>query len=274
MADNFIAGTPPGILFAAAACAYYQVGLLRTGQITGISIVLFSLYLYVFDTSNQARSEAEDHENKPYRPIPSGLTTTKGLLRRFWCAMAIYSAVGFATGTLAWVLLWQAVVIVLNLFVPPRYYLQLKQVAMSLGIVAQLAAAWQLVGPLNRTGWTWILVLMLCVSLVMRFEDVRDIEGDRRIGRRTIPMVIGHWPVRIWFALVYTAVPVVLHIMLFAPRHPGRLALAVCDAAMLALCWSAALMVLLFRTRRADRTSYQLYCASYCLALLCGIVVL
>jgi hypothetical protein len=272
--DNAAAAFAPGLGFTAAACAHYGVrGAPLAGDLAA-SVALFALYLYVFDASNQAAAGQEDRVNKPHRPIPTGLATPTGLMRRFWPAMAAYTLLGALTETLAWVLLWQAVVIGLNLLARPRDYLWVKPVAMFAGIIAQLAAAWRLAGPIDATGWRWILTLAVVFSLPMRIEDVRDMDGDRRAGRTTLPLLIGHWPVRLWFALVSVLLPAVLHLLLFAPSPAGVTAVIACDAVMVTMNWTAAALTLAIRTPKADRVSYQLHCLTYFAAVTCGAVLL
>ncbi|GGV55498.1 UbiA family prenyltransferase [Streptomyces spectabilis] len=274
LADNALASFLPGLLFTAAACAHHNItGHARVPPLA-TSIVLFALYQYVFDTPNQATGAEEDRGNKPHRPIPSGMVTSRGLLRRFWCAMPLYTLLSWLTGTLAWVLLWQAIVISLNLIARPRHYLWVKPITMLAGTGAQLAAAWQLVAPLDAVAWHWVLILVVGFNLPLMFEDVRDMDGDARIGRRTLPLLIGHWPVRIWFALIMAALPLVLHIMLFAPTNAGPIATATCTLSTTALSWTAAVRALLLRHVKADRITYQLYTFTYAAALACGSVLL
>ncbi|MHB6910352.1 hypothetical protein [Streptomyces sp. DB-54] len=67
-------------------------------------------------------------------------------------------------------------------------------------MISHLAVGWRLAAPVDATGWTWIIALTALLSPPLRFEDVRDMDGDREIGRRALPLVVGHWPVRIMFA--------------------------------------------------------------------------
>ncbi len=274
MADNSVVSIPPPVLFTAAACAYAGTDGAATALHLATSTVLFTLYLYVFDTVNQARSAEEDQANKPYRPIPSGLVHPSGLLRRFWCAMPLYTILGWALGVLEWTLLWQAVIISIYLLARPRDYLWAKPIAMLLGTIAQLAAAWQLVTPLDAAGWKWVLTISIVFNLPLRFEDVRDIEGDRRIGRRTLPLITGHWPVRIWFAAVLIGLPFALYFLLFAPSPTSTTATAICTLIIALMSWTAATHSLVRHTVRADRITYQLYCLTYAAALASGIALL
>ncbi|MGW8953935.1 UbiA family prenyltransferase [Streptomyces sp. NPDC055709] len=273
MVDDTLAALLPAVLFTAVACAHHGVDTTGTALRLGESALLFTLYIYVFDASNQARGVAEDVVNKPHRPVPGGLITARGALRRFWCAMAVYTLLGWLTGTLIWVVLWQTVVIGLNLVSRPRHYLFVKQVAMGIGLVAQLAAAWRIAAPLDTVAWSWVLTLAVAFLAPMPFEDVRDMDGDRRIGRRTLALSVGHWPVRIWFAVTMTALPLALYLLLFRTSHAAPVTLAVCTTVVTITCWSVAIRSLLFRTASADRTTYLVYTFAYCEVIACGLAI-
>lgn len=274
MVDNALAATVPGLAFTAAACAHYDISGWPLAWHLALGGLLFFLYQYVFDTSNQAMGAAEDQLNKPYRPVPSGTTTPAALMRRFWLGMAAYTLLGWLSGTLTWVLLWQATVIALNLLSKPRHYLYVKPLTMLAGTPALLAAAWQCVGPIDAIGWRWIAVLTVAFNMPMRFEDVRDVEGDRRIGRTTLPLLVGHWPVRLAFAISMAILPVVIHTMLFVPSGASMIAVAASTAVITGLSWTSAARSLLRHTTAADRTTYQLYCATFAVTPVCGAVLL
>jgi len=267
LADNVSAALVPGLLCTAAAGVHYRVGGPGMAARLAVSAGVFLLYSYVFDASNQARNAAEDRVNKPHRPIPSGLATSHGLLRRFWAGMAVYTLVGWFAGILPWVLLWQAVIVGLNLLSKPRHYIFVKWPAMVCGAIAQLAAAWRIGGPLDSTGWTWILVITITFIAALPFEDVRDMAGDRAIGRRTLALTVGPWPVRIWFATVTAVLPVVLYLLLYRRSHAGTPVILTCSAVVAALSWTTTARSLCRRTVPADRITYLLFTITYCVAV-------
>lgn len=274
VADNVTTTILPATLFTAASAGYHRVGGAELALDLVGALLVFGLYLYVFDASNQARPGAEDRINKPHRPIPSGMVTHRGLLIRFWLTMPVYTILGLLFGIVEWVLLWQAIVIVLNLLSVPRHYLFVKPVTILAGTIAQLAAAWQLAGPLDPVGWSWILVIGVGFTLALPFEDVRDMAGDRAIGRRTLALTVGPWPVRVAFAIVMTAFPIGVFLLLFQHSPAGPASVAVCTVAVTALSWTAAARSLLLHTVRADRHTYLLYSAVYCAVLASAVPLL
>jgi 4-hydroxybenzoate polyprenyltransferase len=274
LADNVSAALVPGLLGTAIASIHYRVGGPGMAARLAVSAGVFLLYSYVFDASNQARQAAEDRANKPHRPIPSGLATSRGLMHRFLAGMAVYTLVGWFAGILPWVLLWQADIVGLNLLSRPRHYIFVKWPAMVLGAIAQLAAAWRIGGPLDSTGWTWILVITIAFMTALPFEDVRDMAGDRAIGRRTLALTVGHWPVRIWFAAITAVLPVVLYLLLYRRSHAAAPVILTCSAVVAALSWTTTVRSLFVRTVPADRITYLLFTISYCAALAAGLLLL
>lgn len=274
VADNVTAALVPGLMFTAAACAHHAVtGPALAGKLA-LSALYFAFYQYVFDAANQACGAEEDRGNKPWRPIPHGMITPARLMRRFWFAMALYPLLGAATGTLPRVLGWQATTMVLTVLGRPRLYVAVKPATMLVATAAQLGAAWSLAAPLDQTGWRWILVITLGFVPALGYEDVRDMEGDRRVGRVTMPLLVGAWPVRIWFATITFALPAVLHLLLYAPSGAGTLRIAACDVIMAGLCWLSGGRALLMRTTAADRVTYQIFVLAYCASLATAIVLL
>ncbi|MET9644805.1 UbiA family prenyltransferase [Streptomyces syringium] len=273
LADNLLACLPPPLTFTLAACFRAQLPAHQILWHLGQILLLSLLYAYTFDTSNQARGAEEDRLNKPYRPIPAGLITSAGAMRRFWIAMPLYTLLGWQLGVVEWVLLWQAAIILINLVSTPRSYLLCKTPSMVMGTVAQLCGAWQAVSPIDTTVTQWITIITIVYALALLFEDIRDMEGDRAIGRRTPALVLGAWSIRIWFASLMLITPPLFHFSLYAPTSAAPWRIAVCDLALAATCWTSAIRGLLLRHTRADRVTYQLYMASYVVALLAGPVL-
>ncbi len=160
--------------------------------------------------------------------------------------MAVYTLVGWFAGILPWVLLWQADIVGLNLLSRPRHY----------------------------TGWAWILVITITFMAALPFEDVRDMAGDRAIGRQTLALTVGPWPVRIWFAAVTSVLPAVLYLLLYRHSHAATPVILTCSAAVAALSLTTTARSLCIRTVPADRINYLLFTITYCVAVAMGLPLL
>lgn len=273
MADNFLATIPSALLMTLAVCFRNNLTVETTVLRVGQCALLFILYLYVFDTSNQARSVEEDRSNKPYRPLPMSLVTQAGLHVRLSLALPVYIILGWKFGVLPWVLLWIADVILLNIVCSHRNYLWSKPISMITGVTAQIGCTWQLVQPLDQTAWRWVAVLALIYPLGLVFEDVRDMAGDREIGRRTPALVFGHWPIRVWSASIAVAIPFIAHLLLFGPADVSEWRIVLSDLIVATACWTFAIRAVLLRNHPADRVTYQLYILSYVLVIGMGSIL-
>ncbi|KAE8147339.1 UbiA prenyltransferase family-domain-containing protein [Aspergillus avenaceus] len=49
---------------------------------------------------------------------------------------------------------------------------------------------------LNQAGYIWLSMIGLIVFTTLQVQDIPDIEGDSARGRRTFPIVHGHWAAR------------------------------------------------------------------------------
>ncbi|MEW9551206.1 UbiA family prenyltransferase [Nonomuraea sp. NPDC050783] len=274
VADNLPGAVVPPLVIALAVCLRDDLPLSRILWHEAEIVILSFCYIYVFDSSNQARSGDEDRLNKPYRPIPAGLLTPLGAWRRFWCVMPLYTLLGWRLGVVEWVLLFQAGVILMNMVCTPRLYLWCKTPFNMAAGVAQLAVSWQVVSPLDGTAWRWFLTIGATYPLAIIFEDLRDVEGDRAVGRRTPALVLGAWPVRVWFAVLMGIFPVLGHLLLFAPTGAPFWRIVLVDSLYAAMCWATGARALLFRHAAADRITYQMFITGcYPTVLISGLIL-
>lgn len=262
----------PGLLFLLAAWHSDQLNWSTLPNLIFWGAIYFWLYCICFCISNQLAGEAEDRLNKPDRPLVQGLVSRQGAFIRWVIAMGLFSLLGWWLGVLEWTLLWQVTLTLHNFGHWARHY-WLKNLSMVLGAIAQLAAAWQMVRPLTPEAWTWLLVPAITLLSNASLQDLRDIEGDRMNRRRTMPIVFGEWPTRIFVAIAFILLAVLSHIALFVPTglSAGTLLL---DVLLAALCVVIGGRVLLLRNPHADHVSYMMYTYWYCFVLAAAIVAL
>lgn len=262
----------PSVAFTIAAAQYAELSWPRLLVVAFESALLFCLFGYTFCSSNQARAGDEDKINKPYRAIPSGLVTSRGTLVRYWVASAVYTVLGIWFGVWPWVLAWQLTAFVLN-FLLDRHWV-VKPISMYAGTLFQLAAAWQLVTPLDATAWQWIAVIVLVFVSGLISEDLRDVHGDRSVRRTRLVMLVGHWPIRIFSAAICLATPVVYHFALYSTTGSPVPVVLACDAVVAGLSWLAAVRLLTVRDHgHGDHVTYMIYCYGYTMTTACGIAL-
>ncbi|QRP42975.1 UbiA family prenyltransferase [Amycolatopsis sp. FDAARGOS 1241] len=267
IADNLIAGLLPPIVFSLAASVHGGLPAAELLVGVGKAAVLGLLFSYLTDSSNQARSGEEDALNKPYRPIPAGLATAAGLARRFWVAMAICLLLAWVFGVWPWILIWQVVVVLQYRWPSPRHYLWWKPLSNLSYQVVVPAYGWRLSAPLDATVWSWIAIFSGYFTLAFIYEDVRDMAGDRAVGRRTPALVFGPTFVRRWFASIIVLLPFVVYFGLARVSGAQDWRGAASAAVLAILAWTCAARALLRHGRPADRRTFQLYFLTWGLTL-------
>lgn len=235
-------------------------------------LVYFFLYIFTFCLSNQLSGVEEDRLNKPDRPLIRGLVTYRGGRVRWAASMILYTLVGSWFGVLRWTLLWQASTILHNRFGWAKHWFT-KNLIMFLGTFAQLAAAWELITPLNMAGWRWVLTMALGVFFLVGLQDLRDVAGDKKSDRRTLPIVYGMKPVRIALAIGFVAQAFVVHALLVVPAGLSILHWS-CSVILGLGSFFIAYRILLYHTPNADHHTYMLYNYWYCLALAFAFILL
>ncbi len=241
------------------------------------STLYFTLYIFIFCLVNQMVGLEEDRLNKPDRPLVRGLISLHGAWLRWLIGMILFALAGWAFQVLEWTLLWMAVVFLHNNGGWAKHWTG-KHVSMALGIVAQLGAAWSMVTPLTPAAAIWIGTIAWVMLPLVAVQDLRDMLGDRRIGRRTLPLVWGEWPTRWWLCLGFVGLAWLLHTALFMRLGQSMLVWA-CDLCVVAICLLLAVRsVWLPKTLRQkvqqDHQTYLLFTYWYCAMLLSGMILL
>lgn len=162
-----------------------------------IAEVLFAALanIYVFDICNQALSPQEDALNRPSRPIPAGLLTVKGAYQRWILSWSIFPLLLVLLGSpraakhlanfMAWTFFcyvwpkpghwfWR------NLYTPTALFFSLRSLN---ALVALHIPSAEMSPVLDGSFALWLF-------LTIHVQDFHDVEGDRALGRRTLPIVL------------------------------------------------------------------------------------
>ena len=262
----------PGMLFSFAAWHTTIANSQPLGPMLLSSLSYFLLYCFVFCLSNQIAGIAEDRHNKPERPLPSGMMTIPGAWVRWVVAMVLFTVIGWWLDVLIWALLWQITLVLYNFGHGARHFIT-KNTAMCVGLIAQLAAAWQIVTPITSVAWDWILVPGLVMLTHVSLQDMRDVVGDNINRRHTFPLVMG-WNKSRWFlAVAFAILPLITHTVLFMPVE-ANLATWICSGILTALCLVISARLLWYTTPEAHHRTYMLFTYWYCALLASAIIIL
>ena len=249
-----------------------------------VSVVLqgflyFGLYIWSFCLGNQIVGVDEDRLNKPDRPIPAGFITLNGAWYRFILANLMFPAVAYYLGgssLVIWAVSWQALSIAYNFGGLDQHWFGKNIIFITFGSIVQTVPAWLLAQPLSVLAWQWILGIAIGCGVTLHLQDFRDVEGDRAIGRVTLPVQIGLKASRWLMALcIGVLLPLFMHWMLFNSIY-GRgydELLVLVELGLMAMNIFVAVRTLALTTPRDDHYTYQTHCLWLCACIGSGIVV-
>lgn len=272
VAGDLSSAVAPPLLFSLVAWKVSGAhwGLLPT--VLARSLLYFWLYIYTFCLANQLTGIEEDKTNKPHRPLVTGLVTPESARLRLLVTMVLFMLVGSWFGVPVHAALWLLVIVVHNLANLARHWL-VKNACMSVGIVVQLGAAWQLVTPLTAQAWRWILFPAVVILPLVSLQDLRDMAGDARAGRCTFPQKYGERFTRRFLGVFFGALPLGIHFTLMRPLGDGPL-VWLCDGGLGLLSLLIAVRVLRLRSPGDDHRTYLFLTYWYCALLGSALLVL
>ncbi|WP_030611922.1 UbiA family prenyltransferase [Streptomyces sclerotialus] len=262
----------PATCFVIAATVHARLSPYETVVTVGMGALYFWLFVYEHTLANQLVGVEEDRLNKPFRPLVTGDCTLRGARLRLIAVRIAFPAYGYCLGVLKWALMWQILSLLQHEYGWGRHWLG-RNLYAGVGVVAQLAAAWEIVGVLTPDAWRWIVTLMITVTLLMSVQDLRDINGDRAVHRSTMPLVLGETRTRIFLCAGFAVGPVAIHRFLMAPAGPHWWIVAT-DLVLGGLSLLLAVRVMLLRGPEHDQRTYRLVEQWYTLALAASIYTL
>ncbi|QPP08287.1 UbiA family prenyltransferase [Streptomyces bathyalis] len=245
----------PASCFVVAAVRSAGLGAYAAALTVAGAVLYFWLFIYGSSLINQITGVEEDRLNKPFRPLVTGDSTMRGAKRRLAAVHVLFPAVGLLLGVVEWALLWQLLFMLHYAWGGHRHWFA-KNLLIALGVVSQLASAWEMVTPITTAAWHWIFTMAAMTFLIIGVQDLRDVEGDRTLDRRTMPIVLGDLPCRIYFAVSFVALLPVTHFVMVAPAGFHWWTAAI-DAALAGLSLLLAARVLLLRTPAQDHRTQR-----------------
>ncbi len=211
-------------------------------------IVALVLLNAASNTLNQVYDKDIDGVNKAYRPIPSGIVSPK---EGIWIAILLY---GFTLWRAALINRWFLfLVIILALFtlfynIPPirfkkRLWIANLSIAIPRGILG-LVAAWAITADISNPV-PWLIGSIMGIFLIgsTTAKDFTDMEGDKKFGMRTLPVVYGKkWA--IYLSIPFLLLPfILLGVYWFLGLVPSITIIMV----VIMFIWSAVVTFMFFR---------------------------
>ncbi|KAJ7843120.1 UbiA prenyltransferase family, partial [Mycena olivaceomarginata] len=154
-------------------------------------LAYFLLYIYAFDIANQINGLDEDRINKPDRPLCSGRVSLQGVYSLWYATTAAHLITGTVWGVLPWTALWVFITIYTSFYGGDKHWVTKNLIFMFVGSLCLLQSAWGLVLPITARQSRWAALLSGVLGIPASVQDMRDLDGDRIAGRRTLPIVLG-----------------------------------------------------------------------------------
>jgi 4-hydroxybenzoate polyprenyltransferase len=246
----------PGTLFGTTALLNYPVDSGFELALVLLKEVIYCwLCITTFCLSSQLVGIEEDRLNKPDRPLVVGQVTPSGAKWRWLIGMVALTSFAAMTGTLLWALTWQIGCLLYDYANGAKHWYG-KTLLGGIGVTSEIGAAWQLVEPtIPALVWRWIAVIGVYLITLMAVQDLRDMAGDRAVGRRTMPLVFGERVSRDVIAAGYFGFPIVVHYCLMVPAGLNFGAI-VWDILLAGFSVMIGLRTLLCRGPKADHRTY------------------
>lgn len=274
--SNDIVDTILPNLLAFFAAWIYSSQPLKNIAIPLLHCLIYSvIYIYTFCISNQINSIEEDKINKPYRALPTGYVTLSDTRKRLIAYNFLYLLIGGFYDILWWSLAWQVVTYLLNFFGWSHHWFTKNVLGMTLGTIILLNAQFNIAiqgVQLSITTIAYIFIISFWAGVALPIQDMRDQEGDREMGRKTLPLVYGDNQARrilfvnfalvcpgIFLLLLLTQLPFITVITSAIPA--GILILSV------ATHWLIAFRILRFKTPKEDNLTYHIYVILFCISI-------
>ncbi|KAI1758644.1 UbiA prenyltransferase family [Hypoxylon sp. FL1150] len=213
--------------------------------------------LLSFDLANQRASEsvAEDRINKPWRPIPTGRITSDQTRRIMLAYVPLALWLNLYLGTWRQALIIHIVTWLYN-DLRGMDEVFVREILISVGYGMFNSGSLQIAlgsqAKVSGHGVIWICVVSSVILTTMQIQDLKDQEGDRLRGRRTIVLLFGEGVSRssIGFFVCFWTCGCIAFWGFSVWSCFGPVALAVVVA------WR----VLKKKNQRDDRRSWQLWC--------------
>jgi 4-hydroxybenzoate polyprenyltransferase len=251
---------------------YYDIDLKQSTTTILIALIYFSLYVYTFTITNQLNTIEEDKINKPFRPLPSGITSKKEMIVRELLFTFIFLLFGFYFGIIKWALLW-VVVSTFHNFIGHKYWISKNIISMSLGIFSIIGAGWELTQPIKGYPLQWGIIISLVFGLCAVIQDFRDVKGDKLINRKTLPIDLGDFRARLISILFSLLSYILLLIFVFIPSNKTLLAY-IFGLIITFLFLIIIGRLLFFKTEKDDHYTYTILLYLFNVVLFTGFIYL
>lgn len=238
----------PSYLFAAGVIKDLSYGTVARNLL--LLLVWITLYIYGFNLFTQVMSPEEDRVNKPDRPIPSGKISVEAAWKRCIIVWMLFFAIPFSQHQIIPETIAHALfTMFLGATKAGGHWIGKNIIAMSVGTAVLISASRKLMSPVIFQTWHQTVHISLWAGLIAHAQDFRDQDGDRKVGRWTLPLAFGDHTARL--ILAFFLIPLAFVVILLSDF--GQIAPWLLGA----LHSLIACRMLMFRDKKSDHQTYM-----------------
>jgi len=246
---------------------YYNIVIRILRTLLGVA-----LFIYQFDLSNQITGVEEDRINKPTRPIPSQIISVDQAQMRWYSVSGGYILFGWFYGILQYTLTWQ-ILSYLNNFKNWSKNWIWKNFCMGPGTFIIVSIHLLLMNGkmyLSDYEYQWCIFLSFVVFFNVHLQDYRDVDGDKKAGRKTFPML---FPIHISRRITSTVHAITACVSWYYVGNGTVIGHVFCCLHFI-LFMIMAYRVLEEKGRRYDHLTYEVLCVWFGVALVFMIILI
>ena len=171
-----------------------------------MSFIWITIIALGFSISNQRgpASIQEDSINKPWRPIPSGRISPSQATSLLRFVVAVGFLISMRFGGLAPYIVQLAATYHYNDLGGAQGHYIIRDLLNAIGMTSWLYGCIDVAGGvhlrLHETDPTTALLLVAAITMTIAVQDLRDLDGDRKCGRATLPIIFGNRNSRIFIS--------------------------------------------------------------------------
>lgn len=150
---------------------------------------------YGFEMCQQMMSVEEDRQNKPTRPIPAGILSVQGAVRRCalsWALSPLALMTACSARASGWLVCSFAWAYFCYIWPRPQHwsFKNLFTAVYQITFVRLVDSLVVLHTPCSGSNVILDVIYAIWILSTIHIQDFHDVEGDRKIGRRTLPVVL------------------------------------------------------------------------------------
>ncbi|KAG8221470.1 UbiA prenyltransferase family-domain-containing protein [Butyriboletus roseoflavus] len=256
MKTDFLTVLIPTTFFAAAAAPLCDIR-----QLPGVIFWIW-LHLLQFEAANQLVDPEEDEKNKSWRPIPAGLISVRDatIFRWLLTPACLWLSASYSTYLFTVSFITASMILWYNELKGHEHWLSknvMTAIGYSLFELGGTIVAGRDRSTIESVALIAVVMSMVIFSTTLHCQDFKDEEGDRLIGRKTLPIVFP--------SLARASVMVGLPLWSVCLTCLWKIDV-VCSAAFVAYAGIVGMRFMMLQSAKADQKSCQLYSLWFSLA--------